>query len=92
VQAYDGITQAIATTPGLKYTISFWLNDNSALTTFSRLSTNGNETGVGGNGIDLLVYAGQVPTLQPTVPEPATLLLLATGGAAIGWARRRKSR
>ena len=87
VQAYDGITQAIPTTIGDLYTISFWLNDNSNNSTFHRVSTNGNVTDTGGNGIDLLVYGGEIPTLQP-IPEPTTLLLL--GGGLLGLARRRR--
>ena len=87
VQAYDGITQAVATAIGSTYTISFWLDDNSALTTFSRLSTNRNETGTGGNGIDLLVYAGTIPTLAP---EPASLVLLGSALLGLGILRRRK--
>lgn len=88
VQAYDGITQAIATNIGDLYTLSFWLFDNSNLPTFSRLSTNGDVSSTGGNGIDLLVYAGGIPTLTP-VPEPATVTLVGLGLGAIYWRRRR---
>ena len=86
VQAYDGITQAIATTVGDNYTISFWLNDNSGGGTFHRVSTNGDVTDTGGNGIDLLVYAGAIPTLA--TPEPATLTLVGLG--LVGAYRRRR--
>jgi len=89
VQAYDGITQAITTNIGSVYTLSFWLNDDSGATTFSRISTNGDVSGTGGNGIDLLVYAGVVPTL-PAVPEPPEYALMAAGLAALGWMRRRR--
>lgn len=92
VQAYDGITQAIATTVGQIYTISFWLTDNGGLTTFSDLSTNGNTTGTGGNGIDLLVYAGAVPTTTPPVPEPQTYALMLAGLGLLGLVARRSKR
>jgi hypothetical protein len=90
VQGYDGITQALPTTVGTLYNVSFWLNDDGPLTQFRRLSDNGNTTGTGGNGIDLLVYAGAVPTLE-TVPEPATLTLVGLGGLAAAYRRRRRS-
>jgi len=76
VQAYDGITQGIATAIGDVYSLSFWLSDNSGLTTFSRVSTNGDVSDTGGNGVDLLVYAGQIPTLAP---EPGTITLVGLG-------------
>lgn len=88
VQAYDGITQAVATTVGTTYTISFWLDDNSGLTTFSRLSTNGDVSDTGGNGADLLVYAGAVPILA--TPEPASIELLGVGLLAVAGCLRRK--
>ena len=91
IQGYDAITQAISTSVGTVYDLSFWLNDNGGLTTFSRLSTNGDITGTGGNGIDLLVYAGVVPTLVP-VPEPGSLVLVGVGVLALVIARRRKPR
>lgn len=89
VQAYDGITQAIATTPGDTYTISFWLAEDSSQTTFSRLSTNGDVSGTGGNGIDLLVYAGLIPTLA--VPEPTSIVVLGTSLAGLLLLRRRRA-
>ena len=89
VQAYDAITQAIATTAGNLYTISFWLKESGSQATFSRVSTNGNVTGTGGNGIDLLVYAGAIPTLA-TVPEPASMAMLGTALAALGVAARKR--
>src|SRR5581483_6509002 len=57
VQAYDAIDQIVGTTIGDTYTLSFDYWDNGGLTTFSDLSTNGDISGTGGNGVDLLAYA-----------------------------------
>ena len=62
VQAYDAITQTITTIVGDIYTVSFYLMDDSSLSTFSHLSTNGDVSTAGGNGADALVYAGNAPT------------------------------
>jgi hypothetical protein len=88
VQAYDAITQAVTLTGG-SYTLSFWLDDNSGNTTFSRLSTNGNVTNTGGNGIDLIVYAGAIPTAA--APEPTTFALLGLGMLGAVIVRRRRA-
>jgi hypothetical protein len=62
VQAYDAISQTIPTTPGHQYQISFLVAENSGCANnppcnFSDLSTNGNDTDTGGNGINVTVYA-----------------------------------
>lgn len=94
VQAYDAITQNITTVVGQTYDLSFWLTDNSNLTTFQHLSTNGNTTGTGGNGIDLIVYAGNglpVPA-GGGIPEPATWALMLGGFFGAGAALRSRRR
>ena len=103
IQAYDAITQVVPTTVGSTYAVSFQYTDNGPLSTFSDLSTNGDVTGTGGNGIDILVYAqaglpsacppGQVctgPTGPTTTPEPASVAILAAGLIALPFARRRR--
>jgi hypothetical protein len=92
VQAYDAITQSLTTTPGQLYNVSFSLDDDGGLTTFSALSTNGDTTDTGGNGIDLLVYAGNGVPTAPT-PLPAALPLFAGGLGMLGlFGRRRKQK
>ncbi len=91
VQAYDAISQTIATTVGHTYQISYYLADNGGGATFSRVSTNGDVSDTGGNGIDVLAYAlAGLPApggggSPPTVPALSTaglflmaLLLAAT--------------
>ncbi len=91
VQGYDGIYQAIATTAGTTYSISFWLDDNS-------------NSAINNPNIDMLVYAGdQIPvgstSIAPpppptgggsTTPEPASLLMMGSGLAAVGLLLRRR--
>ena len=89
VQAYDAISQTVATTIGHTYQISYYLADNSGGSTFSRLSTNGDVSDPGGNGIDVLAYAQAglpSPGGTPTVPTLSTtgLFLMALLLAAAG--------
>jgi len=78
---------------GQTYTVTFFVEDAGGLETFSRLSTNGDVTDAGGNGGDVLLYAGEtIPIEGASVPEPATMALLVAGVLGIGATRRRGSR
>jgi hypothetical protein len=94
VQGYDGLNQSISTIAGHEYTLSFDLNDLGGLTTAQQLSTNGDISGPGGNGADVLAYAGTgVPVEGGSAPEidPASLpsaLCLLLGGLAVLRARK----
>ena len=81
VQAYDEISQTIVTTVGDSYQVSFAATDNSSLSTWSAVSTNGDTTDPGGNGADILVYA-QAAAPPLNTPEPSTWAMM------ILWLRR----
>jgi hypothetical protein len=85
VQAYDAIDQYVATIVGDNYLLSFLYSDDGGLTTFSDLSTNGDDSDTGGNGIDILAYAqAGLPPAGNVTPEPSSILLLATGVLMLG--------
>ncbi len=92
-QAYDAIDQIVGTTIGDSYLLSFAYSENGSLSTFSDLSTNGNITDSGGNGVDILAYeqAG-LPSAGTATPEPDSIWLMSTGvlmlGAAFYYKRR----
>jgi len=91
VQAYDSLSQYIATTINDYYTIHFDVADNGSLSLYSQISTNG-QTGsnnTAGNGADVVVYAGNAVTLQGSVPEPAMMMLLASGLLGFGVSRKK---
>ena len=90
VQGYDGLTQLVATTIGTTYNVSFWLSDDGGLTVARQLSNNGDTMDTGGNGIDVLLYAGGIPTIVGA-PEPATLTLLGLSLLGFGVARRKRA-
>ena len=91
VQAYDEISQTIATTVGDMYEVSFAATDNSGLDIYQPLSTNGNTTSPGGNGIDILVYAQAAPPPLNT-PEPSTWAMMVLGFAGMGFVAYRKTK
>jgi hypothetical protein len=91
VQAYDELSQTVGTTIGDVYEVSFAATDNGPLNTYSALSTNGDTTDTGGNGIDILVYAQAAPPPLNT-PEPSTWAMMMLGFAGMGFVAYRKAK
>lgn len=92
VQAYDAISQTVTTIPGDQYEISFYACCGSGGNTYySALSSNGDVTDTGGNGIDILAYAqaGLPAPGGTTVPEPSMLFMLAPGLAGLAMLKRK---
>ena len=93
-QAYDTLFQSISTVGGASYTVSFDLRETSGFANFQRLSTNGDVTDDNGDGVNLVVYAGQTaPVLSGNsggVPEPASWALMISGFGLAGTALRRR--
>ena len=93
VQAYDAISQTIATNVGDVYQISFNLNGGGCNTPgclYQDLSTNGDTTDTGGDGIDVLVYAQAGLPAPGNTPEPGTLVLFGSGMLGMAGVLRRK--
>ena len=91
VQAYDAIDQDVATVIGDNYLLSFAYSDDSSLSTFSDLATNGG-TGTSGNGIDILAYAQAGLPSAGVTPEPDSIWLMSTGALMLGAAYYYKRR
>jgi hypothetical protein len=87
-QAYDGIDQTFATTIGDTYTVSFDLRSDTQGGDYQQTSTNGDVTDVGGNGIDMVVYAGNGLPPGHGIPDTSTTCLLVAGGALALFAMR----
>jgi hypothetical protein len=94
---YDTISQTVMTNIGDMYTLSFQVVEDSRLTSWSALSTDG-LPGIQGNGDDVLVYAGGVlgvplgvPPPPAGVPEPSTWAMMLIGVGGLAWVARRRS-
>jgi hypothetical protein len=91
VQAYDELSQTVATHIGDVFQVSFAATDDGPLNTFSALSTNGDTTTTAGNGIDILVYAQAAPPPLNT-PEPSTWAMMIFGFTGMGFVAYRKAK
>jgi hypothetical protein len=84
-QAYDGVDQTFATVPGDLYNVSFELSqEGNNVADYQPISDNGNTVNTGGNGIDVVVYAGNglPPTTTPDAASTMGLLGAAVAGLA----------
>jgi hypothetical protein len=90
-QAYDGIDQTFATTVGDTYDITFDLPSTSSGGYYQQISTNGDTTDTGGNGIDALVYAGNglPPTTNPVPDAASTFVLILVGLGILAFEKTR---
>jgi hypothetical protein len=91
VQAYDELTQVVATTIGLQYTVDFYERAGGT-GLYQPLSTAGNVPGINGNGIDLFVYAQAGLPAPGGVPEPSSWVLMLAGFGGVGIALRSRRR
>jgi PEP-CTERM motif len=94
VQAYDAIAQVVSTNVGDLYQLSFNPNGGgfSSPDVYQQLSTNGDVTGTGGNGIDVLAYAQAGLPPPGGIPEPSTWAMMLLGFAGLGFAGYRKAK
>lgn len=79
-QAYDFITQPIATVIGDEYQINFWAQGPDEGDRWNELNGNGDWPEFEGDSFNIIVYAGSVPA----VPEPEALGTFAFGVLLIG--------
>jgi hypothetical protein len=81
-QAYDGIDQMFATVVGDTYDVDFGLEQAGAnVADYQQVSNNGDTTDTAGNGVDVVLYAGNAlpPTSTPDVSSTFVLLLSSFG-------------
>ncbi len=91
-QAYDGIVQSFSTNAGDTYNLTFDLyNDDSDVTAYQPISTNGDTTDTGGNGVDVFAYAGNAIPSNSVPDETSTFALLAVAVGLLSLPRLRRA-
>ena len=104
VQGYDELSQSIATTGGDEYLLSFYAMDAGGPDVWSTVSTNGDVTDSGGNGVDILAYVGGIvgpfpggglglppPPPPLAAPELSTWGMMLVGFLGLGVAGYRRA-